>query len=65
MAKFNFLKVNTKEDAEILERLGYRLVYSDGELYTFENNAKLTFSDDSIKNRVVLSNTLAFETPNI
>ena len=60
MKKYNFIKVNSKEDAEALERLGYRLLYSDGELYTFENNKKLTFAGDDVKNRVVLSNTLSY-----
>jgi len=60
MRKFKFMKVIGKEDADILEKMGYRLVYSDGELYVFENNMKMTFASDDIKNRIVFSDILTY-----
>ena len=60
MKKYKFLKVIGEKDADILEKMGYKLIYTDGETYTFENNMKLTFASDDVKNRIVFSNILTY-----
>lgn len=57
---FLFLKVIGKSDADILQKMGYKLIQKDGETYTFENNNTLMFASDDVKNRIVFSSVLNF-----
>ena len=57
-----FLYVNSTEDKEKLIKLGYKLLYTKNEkgnqIYVFEDNNKMNFSDTDIK--VYRSNKLYF-----
>lgn len=58
MKKMNFLQTSDEQTAQLLSHQGYELFSIQGGVWTYLNNAKLTFDNKDAGNKVIYSNTL-------
>lgn len=56
--KQHFIKVSDKDTADKLIKLGFQVVDTTNNIYTFLNSDKLRFSDEINLSKIQYSNTL-------